>query len=329
MLIIAAVIIVLAAVILCIALGVFDRTGLFRSDETAAESGTEGWTSERSNPNAIVYDGKTYVYNDHLTNYLLLGVDTEGSIQEKKTPGSAGQSDSIFLISYDRVKETTVGLAIPRDTITQIEKFTPGGDSLGFFSDHLNLQYAYGDGKRKSCELTSAAVSRLLSGLPIGGYAAVNLESIPSLTQFLGGVEVIVPDDSLSEDNPAFYKGNKVVLDETNTELFVRSRDTRKEQSAIVRMNRQKTFLDAFASKLAKKQKKDASTVTTLYEKMKAEMITNMSTDQFVDIAVAKRSGGIKTIPGETGHEGVYDVYRIDDSGLYKMVLELFYEEEQ
>ena len=329
MLIIAAVIIVLAAVILCIALGVFDRTGLFRSDETAAESGTEGWTSERSNPNAIVYDGKTYVYNDHLTNYLLLGVDTEGSIQEKKTPGSAGQSDSIFLISYDRVKETTVGLAIPRDTITQIEKFTPGGDSLGFFSDHLNLQYAYGDGKRKSCELTSAAVSRLLSGLPIGGYAAVNLESIPSLTQFLGGVEVTVPDDSLSEDNPAFYKGNKVVLDETNTELFVRSRDTRVEQSAIVRMNRQKTFLDAFASKLAKKQKKDASTVTTLYEKMKAEMITNMSTDQFVDIAVAKRSGGIKTIPGETGHEGVYDVYRIDDSGLYKMVLELFYEEEQ
>lgn len=329
MLIIAAVIIVLAAVILCIALGVFDRTGLFRSDETAAESGTEGWTSERSNPNAIVYDGKTYVYNDHLTNYLLLGVDTEGSIQEKKTPGSAGQSDSIFLISYDRVKETTVGLAIPRDTITQIEKFTPGGVSLGFYSDHLNLQYAYGDGKRKSCEFTSAAVSRLLSGLPIGGYAAVNLESIPSLTQFLGGVEVIVPDDSLSEDNPVFYKGNKVVLDETNTELFVRSRDTRVEQSAIVRMNRQKVFLDAFASKLAKEQKKDASTVTTLYEKMKAEMITNMSTDQFVDIAVAKRSGGIKTIPGETGHEGVYDVYRIDDSGLYKMVLELFYEEEQ
>ena len=329
MLIIAAVIIVLAAVILCIALGVFDRTGLFRSDETVVESGIEGWTSERSNPNAIVYDGKTYVYNDHLTNYLLLGVDTEGSIQEKKTPGSAGQSDSIFLISYDRVKETTVGLAIPRDTITQIEKFTPGGDSLGFYSDHLNLQYAYGDGKRKSCELTSAAVSRLLSGLPIGGYAAVNLESIPSLTQFLGGVEVTVPDDSLSEDNPAFYKGNKVVLDETNTELFVRSRDRQEEQSAIVRMNRQKVFLDAFASKLAREQKRDASTVTTLYEKRKAEMITNMSTDQFVDIAVAKRSGGIKTIPGETGHEGVYDVYRIDDSGLYKMVLELFYEEEQ
>ena len=325
MLIIAAAVILLAAAVLCIALGVFNRTGISHSEKTEAESGTQGWTAEKANPDAIVYDGKTYVYNDHLTNYLLLGVDTDGSIQEPKEPGSAGQSDSIFLISYDRVKETTVGLAIPRDTITQIEKFTPGGESLGFYSDHLNLQYAYGDGKRKSCELTSAAVSRLLSGLPIGGYAAINLDSIPRLTQLLGGVEVTVPDDSLSGKNPDFVKGNKVVLDETNTETFVRSRDRQIEQSAITRMNHQKVFLEAFASKLAQEQKKDASTVTTLFETMKTEMVTNMSNDQFVDIAVAERSGGIQTIPGETGHEEVYDVYRVDDAALYKMVLELFY----
>ena len=324
-LIIAAVVILLAAAVLCITSGVFGRTGISRSEKREEESGTQGWTAEKSNPDAVVYDGKTYVYNDHLTNYLLLGVDTDGSIQDRKEPGSAGQSDSLFLISYDRVKETTVGLAIPRDTITQIEKFTPGGESLGFYSDHLNLQYAYGDGKRKSCELTSAAVSRLLSGLPIGGYAAINLESIPGLTQLLGGVEVTVPDDSLSEKNPDFVKGNKVILDETNTETFVRSRDTHVEQSAIIRMNRQKVFLEAFASKLAQEQKKDASTVTRLFETMKAEMVTNMSNDQFVDIAVAERSGGIQTIPGETGHEEVYDVYRVDDAVLYKMVLELFY----
>ena len=325
MLIIAAAVILLAAAVLCIALGVFNRTGISHSEKTEAESGTQGRTAEKANPDAIVYDGKTYVYNDHLTNYLLLGVDTDGSIQEKKEPGSAGQSDSVFLISYDRVKETTVGLAIPRDTITQIEKFTPGGESLGFYSDHLNLQYAYGDGKRKSCELTSAAVSRLLSGLPVGGYAAINLDSIPRLTQLLGGVEVTVPDDSLSGKNPDFVKGNKVVLDETNTETFVRSRDRQIEQSAITRMNHQKVFLEAFASKLAQEQKKDASTVTRLFETMKTEMVTNMSNDQFVDIAVAERSGGIQTIPGETGHEEVYDVYRVDDAALYKMVLELFY----
>jgi anionic cell wall polymer biosynthesis LytR-Cps2A-Psr (LCP) family protein len=164
-----------------------------------------------------------------------------------------------------------------------------------------------------------------LSGLPIGGYAAINLDSIPRLTQLLGGVEVTVPDDSLSGKNPDFVKGNKVVLDETNTETFVRSRDRQIEQSAITRMNHQKVFLEAFASKLAQEQQKDASTVTTLFETMKEEMVTNMSNDQFVDIAVAERTGGIQTLPGETGHEDVYDVYRVDDAALYRMVLELFY----
>lgn len=325
MLVAAAVVILLAVAILGITLGVFGKTGLFRSEKAAADSGTEGWTSAKTNPNGIVYGGKTYVYNDHLTNYLLLGVDTKGSIQEEKTPGSAGQSDSIFLLSYDRVKETTVGLAIPRDTITQVESFTPGGESIGFSPDHLNLQYAYGDGKRKSCELTAAAVSRLLSGLPIGGYAAINLDSIPGLAQLVGGVEVTVPDNSLADRNPDFTEGNTVVLDESNTELFVRSRDIREQQSAIGRMNRQKVFLEAFGKKLAQEQKKDASTVTRVFETMKPEMITSMSNDIFVDLATAEREGGIRTIPGETGHEGAYDVYRVDDTALYEMVLELFY----
>ena len=322
----AVVIILLVAAVFAVTLGAFGKTGRSRA-QTIAQSSSESRTAQESAADTIVYDGKSYVYNDHLTNYLLLGVDTRGSIQEEKEPGSAGQSDSIFLISYDRVEETTVGLAIPRDTITQIEAYTPAGEPIGFSPDHLNLQYAFGDGKHKSCELTSAAVSRLLSGLPIGGYAAINLDSIPNLAELLGGVEVTVPDDSLVEKNPDFYKGNKVVLDKSNTELFVRSRDTSVQQSAIGRMNRQKVFLEAFASKLAQEQKKDASTVTTIFETMKSEMITNMSNDIFVDLAAADRKSGIETIPGETGHEGAYDVYRVDETALYEMVLRLFYNE--
>lgn len=325
--IVVVVVILLIVAVLTTMMWVSGRNGTSeaRSD---AESGAKGRTSSQTAEKSfIVYDGKKYVYNDKLNNYLLLGVDTRGSIQEVKEPGKAGQSDSIFLISYDRVAESTVGLAIPRDTITQIETFTPDGESTGFSADHLTLQYAYGEGGRKSCELTSAAVSRLLSGLPINGYAAINLDSIPKLTQLLGGVEVTVPDDSLTEKDPAFLKGNKVVLNEDNTELFVRSRDIKVEQSAINRMNRQKVFLESFADKLAREQKKDASTVTKLFETMKPEMVTNMSNDIFVDIAMAKRIGGVQTIPGETGHEGVYDVYRVDESALYQMILELFYEE--
>ena len=254
-------------------------------------------------------------------------MDTKGSIQEEKEISRAGQSDSIFLLSYDRVDETMTGLAIPRDTITQIEIFTPGGDSLGLTRNHLNLQYAYGDGRHKSCELTSAAVSRLLNGVPVDGYAAINLVSIPKISELLGGIEVIVPDDDLAEKNPEFTKGNKVVLTAENTELFVRSRDIYVSQSAIGRMNRQKVYLEAFGSKLAEEQKKDASTVTEIFETLKPEMITTMSNDIFVDLAVAQRKGSMQTIPGETGHEDAYDVYRVDESALYKMIIDLFYKE--
>ena len=322
----AAVVVLLVAAVLGVTMGVFGKTGLFHNNEVA-DSGTDGWTAENKLPEPVVYNGKKYEYNDHLTNYLLLGVDTKGSIQEEKSPGSAGQSDAVFLVSYDRVKETTTGLAIPRETYAQIEKFTPGGDSLGYSMDFLTIQYAYGDGKKKSCELTSDAVSKLLNGIPVNGYAAINLESIPKLTELLGGVELTVPDDSLVEKNPEFKKGNKVILNASNTELFVRSRDTYEQYSAMTRMNRQKVFLEAFANRIASRQNEDAATVTTLYETMKPEMITNMTNDIFANLAVARRSGGIETIPGEIGHEGIYDVYRIDDASMYKMVINLFYRE--
>ena len=331
LLIAAGVLILLILAIVGVTTGVFGKTGIFRRQKASQSGdGSEGSTSYSSTSSAadsIVYDGKKYAYNDHLTNYLLLGVDTTGSIQDKKEVGHAGQSDSIFLVSYDRVEEKTVGIAIPRDTITQIERFTSDGTSAGFSSDHLNLQYAYGDGRFKSCELTAAAVSRLMSGIPINGYAAINLDSISQLSELLGGVEIVVPDDSLAEKDPAFVKGNTVILDASNTELFIRSRDTSVQQSAIVRMNRQKVFLEAFAEKAAQEQKKDASTVTTIYETMKPQMVTTMCTDVFADLAVAKRSGGVQTIPGESGHEGAYDVYRVDEASLYEMIVSIFYKE--
>lgn len=325
-------VVALAGIALAVIVRLPERKKPSEADVYYEEAG-EAWTSQEAAPvtapGTVRYQGKTYVLNDHLSNYLLLGVDTEGSIREKKTPGSAGQTDAIFLLSYDRAKETVVCLAIPRDTITQIEIFTPGGESTGFFSDHINLQYAFGDGRQKSCELSAEAVSRLLSGIRIDGCAAVNLSSIPKLATLVDGVEVTVPDDTLAKENPAFTKGSRVLLDETNTELFVRYRDTDVMQSGFDRMNRQKVFIEAFAARLSQKQKEDASTVTRIFETMKEEMITNMSNDIFVDLAGAERVGEIETIPGSRGHEGSYDVYRADESALYDLVIRLFYKEEE
>lgn len=307
-------------------IGIFNNSG-GKSGARSSDSSEDGTNLSGQAAGTVVYDGRTYVYNDHLTNYLLMGVDTGGSIQEEKKPGSAGQSDWIMLVSYDRAEETSVAIGIPRETVTQIALFTPGGDSIGMTQDFLTLQYAYGDGRHESCRLTVEAVSRLMNGIPINGYAAINTSSISKITDLVGGVEVVVPDDSLEDKDPAFKKGNTVLLDASNTETFIRSRDTSKILTTEVRRNRQKVFVNAFASKLAQEQRRDASTVTRLYETMKPEMVTTMATDDFAKLAVSERQGGIQTIPGTETHEGYYDVFHVEDADLYKLILQLFYKE--
>lgn len=49
--------------------------------------------------------------------------------------------------------------------------------------NHINLQFAQGDGKRESCELMEDAVSDLFGGIHIQSYCAVNMDAIPVTLQ--------------------------------------------------------------------------------------------------------------------------------------------------
>ena len=109
--------------------------------------------TENDEDDLVVYDGKKYQYNEHLSNYLFLGIDKREVTDKEKNPGTAGQADSILLVSYDRVKNTIKCISIPRDTMTFIRTFSQEGVDLGKYQDHLNIQYAFGDGKDKSCIL--------------------------------------------------------------------------------------------------------------------------------------------------------------------------------
>ena len=209
---------------------------------------SENSVSMDQQEDGITYKGKTYTYNDHLSNFLFMGIDTRGEVENQETDNT-GQADAIFLVSMDRVTEQIHVISIPRDTITEIEVFTVGGKSLGKMENHINLQFAQGDGKRESCELMEDAVSDLFGGIHIQSYCAVNMDAIPVMTEIAGNVEVTVPDNSLAEVNPEFTEGAEVVLTKDNVEQFVRYRDIDQTQSALVRQNRQKSFLQAYMKK--------------------------------------------------------------------------------
>ena len=209
----------------------------------AAEAASAKATAEADDSNTVTWQGKTYKYNQNLSNYLLLGVDKRTPAETRVGKADAGQADALFLLSLNRKTKEMTMISIPRDTMTDVESFDLEGKSLGKSKDHISLSYGYGDGGAESCKLTQEAVSNLFYGLPIQGYLAMNLDGIPELTKSVGGLTVTVPNNSLEYEYPEFAEGAEVTLTEENTEVFLRSRDVDESQSAIYRMERQKGIL--------------------------------------------------------------------------------------
>lgn len=290
-------------------------------------SDSRNQTDLNQNSDTVEYKGETYKYNDHLSNYLFLGIDTRETVDTYQSQADAGQADAIFLVSMDRATEKIKVLFIPRDSMTRIEVFNPYGQSLGETTDHLNIQYAFGDGKEKSCELMKTAVSNLLHGLPIQGYYSMNISGISEIGKLVGDVEIVVPDDSLEEYDPYFKEGATVVINGDNVEEFLRYRDSGKSQSALVRQQRQKTYLKALIPKLQEKTQTDSSFVGNMLNDIQPYTVTNMGNDVFVKLLNAAGNSTLETqtVPGEGVEGEYYDEYHVDDDALYKLVLSMFY----
>jgi len=285
--------------------------------------------TESSRDDTVVYGGKEYRYNAHLSNYLFVGIDTREEITEYETREVAGRADTIFFLSYDRVKKTVKCLSIPRDTIANVHMISPDGTDLGISREHINMQYAFGDGKTKSCQLMKEAVSDLLYGVPIQGYYSLNMDGIPVAVDILDGVELIVPDDTLEAVNPEFTKGAKVTITSKNAEQFIRYRDKQVSQSAIARMNRQKELMKAVLERAKERSADSSGFIVEMYEGLKPYTVTNMGNDVLADLLEAEFDSetGIIDIPGEGVEGNEFDEYHVDEMQLYELVLQMFYKE--
>lgn len=297
-----------------------------KSTETSAKSDK---TDEESEP-TIQWQGKKWEYNKNISNYLFIGVDTREQADTRVGRTDAGQADALFLLSVNRKSGAVTMISIPRDTMTEVESFDLEGNSLGTSTDHISLSYGYGDGGQKSCKLAQEAVENLMYGVPIQGFFALNLDGLPELSKSVGGITVTVPDDSLVNQHPEFTAGTEVTLDESNTEIFVRSRDTETSQSAIARLGRQKIYIRAFVDKAKELYAEDAGYAAKLYQALTPYMVTNISQDRLVKLVQSiDQDKGYEewTIPGEGVEGESYDEYHVDDDALYEQIIHTFYKE--
>lgn len=278
----------------------------------------------------IEFQGKRYVYNDHLTNMVIMGVDNTEIPETSVGNPSSGQADTIYLVSYDRVTGNTNIISIPRDTIATFDLYDRDGTPLGPTTQQISLSYAFGDGKHESCRNTKEAVSRLFYRIPIQGYCSLTLEAMEKICEIFGTITVKIPNDSLVSAYPEMYKGAVVDITEENAEIYLRYRDTSVSHSALDRSERHNAFLKAFEEQVLFKLQQNPEQAADAYTEFEPYMITNIGVDQFVDISTKLGSGADIinwTIPGEAVTTNKYDEFHVNEEALYEKIIYSFFEE--
>ncbi|MBQ2283374.1 MAG: LCP family protein [Agathobacter sp.] len=298
------------------------------ADSTSASSQSEEET-EKWQEGVIQYNNKGYQYNNQLKIYLLMGVDTELTVNESiNSKEDPGQSDAMFLLVADPQTMQMSVISINRNTMTRIEAFSESGGSVGYYNMQLCLQYAYGDGANLSCARTVEAVSYLFYNLPINGYLSVNMGAIPKINDAVGGVEVEILED-MEGDGITLTKGERVLLDGQQAYLYLRGRDVDQFDSSTDRLRRQEQYISNYLEKMNQAPAMDAQNGINVYNSISDYIVTNMDAAQVITELMEYDfdSSRMYTVPGETKMGETFEEFSVDNEEFYKIILDVFYKE--
>lgn len=280
----------------------------------------------------VIYNGQRYRYNDNITSILCMGVDREDWTENKED--ASGQADMLLLAILDMDKGTVKLWNISRDSMCDVDFYDGDNIYRDTKSAQVCLAYAYGDGKEGSCLNTVRSVSRLLYGMPIQSYAAIDMGAIQLLNDAVGGVEVVIHEEDILPSG--FVPGTTMLLKGDDVNAYVRSRRTAAEDEPLDsnnnRMARQKQYMMNFIQKALAQTREDITTPVRLFQLLLEEnnMITNINISRvsylsslFSHINFSEDS--FWTVPGEVTEGEKYAEYHVDDQALYEKILETFY----
>lgn len=290
--------------------------------EEEKETWQEGW---------VKYNGTIYAYNKEMMTFLFMGIDKDGDAKEVAEGTDGGQADALFLVAVNPKDRTVKVIGLNRNTMADVDIYNEEGAYVNTVKAQIAVQHGFGNGMEESCDYQCKAVSRLLYGLPIHGYAAINMAAIPALNDAVGGVDVTVQED-ISIKDPLLVKGAQVHLEGKSAFWYVKYRDMNQFGSADGRLERQKQYLAGFMDAAKKTVKEDISVVSRLYSALKPMMVTNVTSGEAVYLATELLDydfGGkneFRMIEGETVMGEVFEEFYVDEEALYEMILDIFYE---
>lgn len=322
-----AVLVVLAAA-LCAAAYALHRWEDARYAQPASASAS-GTSNSAKEPQTLTYNGQTYVQRPQLETYLLMGIDTDGPAVGNQSYIGGGQADVQMVLVLDHARETWQMLQINRDSMVEVQILGVTGQVVSTEVQQIALAHGYGDGLKRSCQNAVTAVSAMLDGQPIDGYAAINMDAVAILNDLAGGVTLTVTSDFSAVDD-TLVEGETVTLQGEQALTFVRTRKDVDDQTNLARMARQRQYLAALQKQLAGR---DEEFVIRAYDAIADYMVTDIGSGTAADIGEYLNryaEQALLTIDGEntTDAEGSA-AYLLDADSLTQTILTLFYEPQE
>ncbi len=282
----------------------------------------EGWIS---------YNDKIYEYNDDILTFLVMGIDNTEEVDEIGEGIGGGQADALFLVVCDEDTNQIKVISINRNTMVDIYLYDENEYYAGSIEGQIALQYGYGDGQELSCEITSLAVSKLFYGVPIHGYAAINMGAIADLNDAIGGVEVTIDEEVVYRDI-VFEAGTTELLLGERAFYYLKIRNTKEFDSVTDRTSRHMEYIQEYVSTLKTLVKEQPTIVFDLYNTAMAYMTTDVSMDKISYLAptlLGYEFGEttIYSLEGETVTGEKYEEFYPSDESMYELMIEVFYKE--
>ncbi len=282
----------------------------------------------------IEYNGHTYVYNENVVTMAFLGVDKRELGKAESHTSTNGMADTDIVVAIDKVSGKVSMIAVPRDTMVDVDVFDADGNFEKTKEMELCIAYAYGDGFGTSCKNVTKSISRILYNVPIDKYFALDLNGIQPINDSIGGVKVEalydLPDYGVK-------KGDTVHLTGDLTEAYVRTRDMDNLNASLNRTQRQVQYLNAFADKVRGSVTSDFSVITNLYNTASDYCTTDLTVSNVTylgslllqkgttDIQSYTLDGEMKAVENKEFKDYVFAGFYPDKDSLMQTVLDVFY----
>lgn len=282
----------------------------------------------------IEYKGHTYVYNEDIITLAFMGVDKRELGSDEENTHTSGMADADVVVAVNKVSGQTSMIAIPRDTMVDVDVYDKDGKFQKTSNMELCIAYAYGDGFETSCKNVTKSMSRILYNIPIDKYFALDLNGIQPINDAVGGVTLTSLYDL---DAYGIKVGDEIHLMGDLTEAYVRTRDMDNLEASLNRTERQIQYLNAFAQQVKETVTSDFNSISSLYDTASNFSTTDITLSNatylgtlFLSKGITtfdtyKLEGEMKAIQNEEFADYVYAGFYPDKEQLLEIVLKVFY----